>query len=109
MERMLNRKLARGERPDHINHDSLDNRRSNLRLASVLENNRNARCVSSKKLSHFKGVTKNRSGWMARIRVNGKLNGLGTFHSEEEAAKAYDRAAREYFGSFCVLNFSTEV
>ena len=92
---------------DHKNGDSLDNRRTNLRLATQLQN-----CYNIKKrentLSEFIGVylEKGRKKWRARIRHNRKLIQLGQFDSEIDAARAYDEAAKKYHGEFARLNFS---
>lgn len=89
---------------DHISGDSLDNRRSNLRLCSNAENIRNqARRVSSK-TSCFKGVSYNNKGWRAKITHNGNKIALGTFDDEERAARQYDRMARVLFGHFARTN-----
>lgn len=93
---------------DHINGDGLDNRRSNLRPATTLENNRNRRKASNC-TSGYKGVTMNarsqRSPWKARIGINGKRRDIGVFATAEEAARAYDKAAKEHYGEFAWLNF----
>jgi len=52
MENMINRPLLKKELVDHINHDTLDNRRGNLRIVTVLENNRNRRATFSRKPYH---------------------------------------------------------
>jgi hypothetical protein len=82
---------------DHIDHDPLNNQRSNLRVCSVLENRRNNSVVRK---CGFKGVY-----IIASITVNGKNITLGTFETVEEAAHAYDTAAKKYFGEFANLNF----
>lgn len=91
---------------DHRNGDGLDNRRSNLRLATVTENNRNAR-KRARTTSVFKGVSWRRSRglWRAQIQVAGRPRDLGCFAVEVDAAERYDAAARELFGEFAAVNF----
>jgi len=93
---------------DHENHNTLDNRPSNLRLATYVENGRNRRKVKKLgKSSKYKGVTfqKATRRWRATIHVTGRSIQLGEFKSERQAAKAYDEAAKKYFGTFVCLNF----
>ncbi len=93
---------------DHINSDTLDNRRANLRLATHSQNTCNSR-IKSKGSSKFRGVQfrKNR-GWVAVTYKNKKMIWLGTFDSEIDAARAYDKAALEYHKEFARLNFARE-
>lgn len=81
---------SRGLVIDHINHNKLDNRKSNLRLVTVSENVHN----SQRKLppSGYRGVYKfkNESRWMARIQVRKELIHLGSFDSPEKASEAYE-------------------
>lgn len=96
---------AKGLEVDHINGDSLDNRRMNLRLCSHKENLRNQR-LNKANTSGFKGVcwVKNRAQWQASIRVDQRCRYLGSFSKIEEAAKAYNDAATKYFGEFARIN-----
>lgn len=91
---------------DHINGDSLDNRRANLRPATPLENMRNARRRSDN-TSGYKGVSWDgeRSAWAAYIRVIGHRHFLGRYADPVSAARAYDDAARQHFGEFARVNF----
>ena len=88
---------------DHINHDTLDNRRCNLRLATQAQNCWNRR-YSVRARSGYRGVTRNGKGWRADIHCNGKKIYLGTHPTVEQAARAYSAKARELFGDFLPLN-----
>ena len=96
--------VPKGVLIDHINLDSLDNRKENLRFCDKSENAKN---VGKRKdnLSGFKGVCKGPYGWRAYIFIDGKQKSLGTFNNSVQAARAYDKAAKRLFGSFAFLNF----
>lgn len=89
---------------DHVNHNGLDNRRSNLRDAK----NRNHQNQRPKVgcSSQYKGVAwYARDGlWVAQITIGYENNYLGRFFSETDAARAYNDAATEAFGDFACLN-----
>jgi hypothetical protein len=80
---------------DHINGDTLDNRRENLRVVSQRQNTQNRH---NKMTSNYPGVSLHRGKWIAHILVNGEQKHLGIFKDEREAAKAYERACRELVG-----------
>jgi len=90
---------------DHINRDKLDNRRSNLRTCTPLENTRNR--MRRSKLG-YKGVSgggkHNPRKYRASIRVNRKQIHLGYFDTTLEAAKAYDLVALREHGEFACIN-----
>ena len=99
-----------GQEIDHIDHDGLNNRRSNLRLVTHQQNAfniRNDKTGSSK----YKGVSLHEGTrkWRARIYLNGKTAHLGLFTTEEEAAYTYNEAALKEFGKFASLNILKEV
>ena len=94
---------------DHVNGDTLDNRKENLIVSTYQENAMNKAKTKHHRSSKFKGVTHMKSGrWKAHIGVNDKDVHLGYFDSEEEAAHAYDEAAKEEFGDRAKLNFPEE-
>lgn len=90
---------------DHINHDTLDNRKANLRTCNKFENQRHQRTKTG--TSKYKGVSwdKNRNKWTANIMSDYKEKKIGRFDSEIEAAKAYDEKAKELHGEFAFTNF----
>lgn len=99
---------------DHRNGDTLDNRRSNLRIATRTQNARNSRKPNVAARSRFKGVSFRKAGgpdrrrcavWAAAIRRDGRNVHLGFFAIEEDAARAYDEAARRLHGEFACVNF----
>jgi hypothetical protein len=95
----------RGVEVDHINGDTLDNRRINLRLATHAQNGRNRR-IDRTSTSGFKGVHFYRSSrrWNAQITFQGKRYNLGYFDTPELAAAEYDKAARLLFRQFARTN-----
>lgn len=88
---------------DHINHDRLDNTRESLRTCTLAENNRNIK-GRGKRISKYKGVAPNKKNWMAQITFERKVRHLGTFPTQEDAARAYNKAALELHGEFAYLN-----
>jgi len=99
--------LKTNKQVDHINNNTLDNRRCNLRECTQLENTRN---TSSRKGSSSKylGVHlhKQSGKWRVQIKINGKKKSLGLHTTELAAALIYDEAARKYFGKFANTNFN---
>ncbi len=91
---------------DHIDHNSLNNCRSNLRLATNSQNQANS-IIAYPKTSKYRGVSliKRDNKWMSQIRKEGKIIKLGIFENEEEAAITYDKACFEIYGQFANLNF----
>jgi hypothetical protein len=96
-----------GKVADHINHDGMDNRSSNLRAATHSENMCHRKKSSRATHSKYKGIYwhKNIRKWQVEIKFNKKRIHLGCFRNEIEAARAYDNAARKYHAEFACLNF----
>lgn len=94
---------------DHKNGNGLDNRKENLRLATIAENSRNVG-TNSRSVTGYKGVSlytkHNRAGWYAvRLRKDKKNYFGGYFKDPIEAAKKYDELATLHHGEFAYLNF----
>lgn len=117
MHRLIMRVTDPKVQVDHINRDSLDNRKENLRLCNNSQNNINREKTSRNKTG-YKGVvyfgvakrnsihkTRGKEYWHAQIAKDGVDIRLGYFDNPIDAALAYDRAAKELFGDFALTNF----
>jgi hypothetical protein len=86
---------------DHINGNTLDNRKSNLRICQHKENMRNVKLRRTNR-SGYKGVSFDvrRNKWKARITLNSRENFLGYFETPQGAYGAYCKAVKKYHGEF---------
>ena len=93
---------------DHRDHNTLNNQKENLRVCSLAGNSQNQLKTKRKTSSIYKGVHRGKHNWVAQINsmtIKGNHAYLGSFKSEVDAAKAYDKAAIERFGEYANLNF----
>jgi len=99
----------KGQQLDHVNGDTLDNRKENLRFCSTSQNLANRKRFINNR-SGYKGVDWRpiEKKFRARLSINKRAIHLGYFSDPKDAAFAYDRAAKEYFGSFARINFAEE-
>lgn len=93
---------------DHWDRDTLNNRRSNLRVAT--QSQQNANRAKFKGASQYKGVFRRRDGlkWCAQVSWKGWRYSLGSFEDEVDAARAYNYAATKLMGDFARLNEVSE-
>lgn len=92
---------------DHRDNNGLNNQKNNLRVATNSQNQAN-RPKRKHSVALYKGITPSQSkkgGWRAQIKKEGKVIALGYFDTQEQAAIAYDKAAKELHGEFANLNF----
>ena len=91
-----------GKQVDHINHDTLDCRKANLRVVTCAQNQWNRRGPQENNTTGFRGVQwrKDRKKFIARLKVNGELKHIGTFETKELAHAAYAQANKKFFGEF---------
>lgn len=97
MHREIN-KTPKHMKTDHINGNGLDNRKINLRSVDHADNMINSHKWRTEKYSNYRGVTwhKTNKRWYAQITVDYKNIYLGSFLSEDDAKKAFDKARRKY-------------
>jgi hypothetical protein len=96
---------------DHGDGDGLNNTRDNLSIVTAAENSYNRRKCKNECSSKYKGVSREKRSnkWRAIINYKGVPIRLGYFDDEIEAAKAYDEVAKELYGKYARLNFTTEI
>ncbi len=90
-----------GEIADHINGNTLDNRRENLRICDHTGNSRNGKRTGNK--YGYPGVMKDTHNFYAQIRAPKRIN-IGPFKTAKEAGDAYLEASKKYHGEFSVSN-----
>lgn len=102
---VLNLQPNDGKRTDHKNRNRLDNRKENLRIATIAQNNQNCG-KKPNNTSGYKGISwhKHHNKWISNIRYNGKRIHLGYFSNKEDAAATYKNAAIKYHGEFVCLD-----
>lgn len=95
--------IPKGMICDHKNHDTLDNRKHNLRICTYSQNNWNKTKSKSNPLK-YKGIYRGDNRYRATVSANNIKYYMGTFDTEEEAARAYNEKAKGLHGEYAKLN-----
>jgi len=92
----------KGYHVDHINNDSLDNRKENLRIATVSNNTRNRKSKNSNNSSGYRNVCwiKSKGQWVVQLHIDGKNKRLGYFNDVHEAGKFAEEMRKKYYKEF---------
>lgn len=97
--------VSKDKQVDHKNHNTLDNRKCNLRICTSQQNTWN-QAIHKNNTSGIKGVCwhKARNKYNAKIAFNSKNMHIEYFDSKEDAKNAYNKKALELYGEFAYLN-----
>ena len=87
---------------DHINHDGLDNRKCNLRITSVSQNDHNRRSKNITNTSGYRNVSpsKNRKWWVVTLRIDGKQTEFARFRDVDDAGEYAEKMRQKYYGEY---------
>lgn len=91
---------------DHVDGNGCNNQKDNLRICTNSQNQAN-RPKRKYSIALYKGISQSNSkkgGWRAQIKINGRVKSLGYFNTQEQAALAYNEAAKIIHGEFANIN-----
>ena len=93
---------ANGETVDHINGNTFDNRKTNLRIVEDSNNLTNRKSKNSNNKSGYRNVcwSKSESKWLVQLQINGKNTVLGKFDDVDEAGRFAEEMRQKYYGEF---------
>lgn len=94
--------FKKGEYVNHINHDTLDNRKSNLEITSNSQNTKHRKGKNKNNKSGYRNVCwiTDDEKWVVQLQVNGKNTRLGAFDDVDEAGKFAEKMRKEIYGKF---------
>jgi len=92
----------KGYHVDHINNDPLDNRKENLRVATVSNNTRNRKSKNTNNTSGYRNVCwiESKRQWVVQLHINGKNERLGYFDNVDDAGIYAEKMRKKYYGEF---------
>lgn len=92
---------ANGKDVDHVNNDTLDNRKSNMRVVEESNNSKNRKGRNKNNKSGYRNVSFINGKWIVQLQVDGKNKRLGSFDDVHEAGKFAEEMRQKYYGEFC--------
>ena len=90
-------------RVDHKEHNTLDNRKKNLRICTDLDNNKHRSGINKNNTSGYRNVTWDKSSnkWIVQLQINGKNKTIGKFDNVDEAGLFAELKRKEIYGEYC--------
>lgn len=85
---------------DHINHNTLDNRKENLRVVENKENTKHRKGANSNNSIGYRNVSCINDKYVVQIQVNGKNTVVGKFNDVKEAGEFAEKMRMEHYGEF---------
>ena len=95
---------ANGKTVDHINGDTFDNRKSNLRIVEYRDNSKNRKSKNSNNKSGYRNVCFVDGKWIVQLQIDGKNKKIGSFDDVHEAGKFAEEMRQKYYGEFAGKN-----
>ena len=95
---------ANGKDVDHENNDTLDNRKSNMRVVEESNNSKNRKSRNRNNKSGYRNVSLIKGKWVVQLQIDGKNKRLGSFDDVHEAGKFAEEMRQKYYGEFAGKN-----
>lgn len=95
---------ANGKDVDHENNDTLDNRKSNMRVVEESNNSKNRKSRNRNNKSGYRNVSLIKGKWVVQLQIDGKNTKLGSFDDVHEAGKFAEEMRSKYYGEFAGKN-----
>lgn len=92
--------VGKGSMVDHINHNTLDNRKTNLRMTDDSRNTKNRRGANPNNKSGYRNVSWNYNKWYVQLQIDGVNTVLGKFDDVHEAGKYAEKMRKKHYGDY---------
>lgn len=95
---------ANGKDVDHKNNNTLDNRKSNMRIVEESNNSKNRKSRNKNNKSGYRNVSFYKGKWIVQMQIDGKNKKIGSFDDVHEAGKFAEEMRQKYYGEFAGKN-----